>query len=610
MEATIADAVQQAVNHSLQQFQAERLQMVQEIQKLTTAVTDQQAVINRLQTEAAAAAASSSSGSKPAAKAHSKDWPKILKDLEKYGESDGKLSFVEWAYLFRQHVGRDPQYRVLLASSEAATTMSECLNANLNAEHKDLSSELFYILTLKVRGASLDLVVNMGEGEGCAGWRNLVHRSDPRSTLRFTGGIMSLIDYDFSGSFLSKLETFEKEVRRVETKSGEKVTDSLKVGIVMKRMPESKLREQLILNADRWREWDTFKKEVVRMSETYHAAIHDGSGPMEVDVFGKGSGKKGKQKSSVTCYNCKRTGHTKAECRLPGGGAHDPSRSSNKGASKGSDKGKKGGKKGDENPGLKNVKCYKCGRKGHIAAKCHAKPLRALEEESDPTAASSSGGAVDLEAGALFLNAFDLQGFDTTDVRALKVELGFSDSQISALDQLGFVGPSRSTRSSSSTGGSSGETIRWGIDSCAAVTVVPKATAKAYPLHVDSLAGRSYKPAGGAPIYDEGSKILYGSFGGAKAKRAIRTRVADVSRPLFAVSELCDTEQSAFYSKGHSCILDKAGTRAVLACVKQQANRIEMVRRNGVYEVDMMLENCSDPFHKKLLDASKQRFHQ
>ncbi len=65
------------------------------------------------------------------------------------------------------------------------------------------------------------------------------------------------------------------------------------------------------------------------------------------------------------------------------------------------------------------------------------------------------------------------------------------------------------------------ESVRFGIDSGAAVTATPRALAADYPV-TEKLNGAKYLSATGQPIYDEGQKKLLVEAGG--ELRGIRAR--------------------------------------------------------------------------------------
>ena len=80
--------------------------------------------------------------------------------------------------------------------------------------------------------------------------------------------------------------------------------------------------------------------------------------------------------------------------------------------------------------------------------------------------------------------------------------------------------------------------LRPGMDSCASISVMPPGTCADYPIQKDASVGTRYTAAGGHGIYDQGRRTLM-TQGVDGRKKAIRTRVADVVRPLISVFESC-----------------------------------------------------------------------
>ena len=77
--------------------------------------------------------------------------------------------------------------------------------------------------------------------------------------------------------------------------------------------------------------------------------------------------------------------------------------------------------------------------------------------------------------------------------------------------------------------------MRFGVDSGAAVTAIPRKLASDYPV-TENPSGSKYLSATGEPISDEGQRKLLVEAGG--ELRGIRSRVAAVRRPLMAVYDM------------------------------------------------------------------------
>ena len=84
------------------------------------------------------------------------------------------------------------------------------------------SSDLYHLLLHSNWGSALDRVVNAGSAEGLRAWQLLVERYDPHNRSRTAGQLLSLLQFDFSGDMLAKLEAYERDLALYEQASGEK----------------------------------------------------------------------------------------------------------------------------------------------------------------------------------------------------------------------------------------------------------------------------------------------------------------------------------------------------------------------------------------------------
>ena len=156
---------------------------------------------------------------------------------------------------------------------------------------------------------------------------------EPHARSRVAGLLLGLLSYSFSGDVEAKLAAFERDVQRYEQRSLETLSDSLKIGVVLKQLDEGSLKQHLLMNAQRLTAWLDFKSEVQEIRRAQASVV---ATPMEIGAFQKGGGKgsKGKGKDDSKCSNCGRPGHWRRECRTPGGGAFDASKGQSKGKGK------------------------------------------------------------------------------------------------------------------------------------------------------------------------------------------------------------------------------------------------------------------------------------
>ena len=109
------------------------------------------------------------------------------------------------------------------------------------------------------------------------------------------------------------------------------------------------------------------------------------------------------------------------------------------------------------------------------------------------------------------------------------------------------------------------------MDSGAAVSVMP---ARWYPRE-QKRTGVEYTVADGGRIADVGEKLLKFEFSDGD-NGSIQFRLANVTKPLGAVSSVCD--------KGNRVVFDSEGSYVEL---KSSGKRIPLRRQNGVYVMDV-----------------------
>ena len=206
----------------------------------------------------------------------------------------------------------------------------------LESEQVQASTDLHHLLMHSTSGPTLDRVVNGGSAEGLRAWQLLVERYDPHIRSRTAGQLLSLLQFDFSGDMLVKLEAYERDLALCEQASGEKISDALRVGILLNRVTDTELATHLLLNSERFLTWALFRRELADVSRARAAAsgayqmrrgANDSStAPMEIDALQQHGDKK--------CLTCGRYCHLAKDCWQ------------DKSKSKGKDSKGEGGKKG------------------------------------------------------------------------------------------------------------------------------------------------------------------------------------------------------------------------------------------------------------------------
>ena len=79
------------------------------------------------------------------------------------------------------------------------------------AAEKEAPHQLYFILLMLCEGPAMDVVANAGEREGLEAWRMLVRTSDRRIRSSWAGQLLGIMDWDFKGDVVGRLEEFEGE---------------------------------------------------------------------------------------------------------------------------------------------------------------------------------------------------------------------------------------------------------------------------------------------------------------------------------------------------------------------------------------------------------------
>ena len=433
------------------------------------------------------------------------------------------------------------------------------------------SRQLHFALTMLCRGEPLAIVQNSGAGEGFHAWKRLCARYEPNNRTRLAGSLAALMRFNFSGDIQLKMETFERAITTWERKANETLSANIRIGILLNCLEDgSTLKEHLVMNSARFNTWEEIKDEVINIRRTQLAFSVQ---PMEVDGLQTkggpkggglrgGGGRKGDGKGGggrgPKCFNCGAFGHLSRNCpkppkKPPGGGGGGQSSS---GGGKG---GPYGGGSGPAGSGGANDKCFKCGGRGHKAAQCPSPSSKihelaeGNEEEHEHAHADDQEPQGEYECGGIFLCPLDVAGLE--------------------------VRP---------TG--SGLTI--GVDSCAAVSVLPRALYTDRPISKDQQTGTRYMAANGSAIVDEGCRTLYGTFSRGGPTTGARFRVADVSRPLMSIADMLDRGNKVIFER------DRNGVNASRVVTSTGAT-IPISERKRTFEISMHLGKSHSHFQRQ-----------
>ena len=100
-----------------------------------------------------------------------------------------------------------------MAASAPGPVPNEGLAANVEAVRAvPPSRKLANVLVFLLRDIAFDIVINAGchQGEGLESWRRLSAEFDTRVATRFSGMLLKLMTWNFTGDTISRLEGWER----------------------------------------------------------------------------------------------------------------------------------------------------------------------------------------------------------------------------------------------------------------------------------------------------------------------------------------------------------------------------------------------------------------
>ena len=77
---------------------------------------------------------------------------------------------------------------------------------------------------------------------------------------------LELASVRFLWRMLAKLEAYDRDLALYEQASGEKISDGMRVEIVLNRVTDAKFATHLLLNSERFQTWTLFRRELVDVS--------------------------------------------------------------------------------------------------------------------------------------------------------------------------------------------------------------------------------------------------------------------------------------------------------------------------------------------------------
>ena len=319
----------------------------------------------------------------------------------------------DWSTVFKVFAGAAVQ-RLHKLMNDAAKAAAPIPNATvLDDDDREASAQLYWMMLTICKGAALNTVFLAGDSEGLEAWRQLTEKYEPKMRTRFAGQLMSILSCSLQCDTTQRITAWEREVATYERDSGKILDDEIKVGAVLLRLPESKLKTHLLMRVDKLKKWTDFRDEVAAISRAIAVAQSQPT-PMDIGAVGKGkSGKVARDRKELANVTIRLTKHVpgaetvitllqtiltltkRAEmwkgwsfgkC-VSSSGTHQPK-------AKGGQKNKGGGKSANA------VKtCWNCGESGHMSSQCTKKKVHVVEESS--TTASQAGSQDTIMVGSI-----------------------------------------------------------------------------------------------------------------------------------------------------------------------------------------------------------------
>ena len=242
--------------------------------------------------------------------------------------------YADWSFVLKAYVAC-VNHKFVDLVKRVEESRVPMLNYALSEGDRALSTQLYYILVMLVKGRalSLDVVQNTGPGEGAESLRRLEELYHPRIASSFVGTLSLILNTRFSGHDLES-------------------DDQMLAGIIINGIQDKSIRDHVIRNSSRLNTYQAIRNELLEMART-NRVLSQMPTPMDIGAVpwkggkGKGKNQKGDPKGGKT----KEGKGNKGNNPPPGTG-----------------KGK--GTKGQSDSPNKDKECRYCHKLGHIRADC------------------------------------------------------------------------------------------------------------------------------------------------------------------------------------------------------------------------------------------------
>ena len=282
--------------------------------------------------------------------------------------------------------------------------------------------------------------------------------------------------------------------------------------------------------------------------------------------FQKGKGKGGKE--GRTCNNCGMTGHLRADCRKPGGGAYICKK----------DGYTPSGGKGGKGKGAGGKSCFTCGKTGHLSKDCwQGKGKGGGGSKGGGKAKGGKGGKGKGKSKGKSAGSFEVDGNDYNDAWQWdqQEQAAGEPEELCSLEKVVNGNLPSQVKDLSAMDAGEGW-IRCNFDTGAAETAIPKTLSNG-PLVASNV---TYKTASGELVPGYGLGTLEGGDEHGKTRK-IGGEFTEVHKILASAA--------AVHEKGHFSILEAGGGYVIPLASKvgkeMQAAYKKILAKHGAAEL-------------------------
>jgi len=223
--------------------------------------------------------------------------------------------FEEFAFKLRAYMSLiNPRYNKIMSELTERTEPVEEAEffsqaGEINAEMYQMAVQLHWILITLLSGSASTFLRRETSTNGFECWRKLCQRYMLPSRAKAVGRLTRILKPSFNmNAFEDTFSAWEDEITRYEKETQTRLTDEVKIAIIMTEVSGS-LQEHLRLNAATITKYDEFKDMILnyfRAKTHFQKHVNDTSGPMDIGAYwkgkGKGKGKKGIFTKGATSY--------------------------------------------------------------------------------------------------------------------------------------------------------------------------------------------------------------------------------------------------------------------------------------------------------------------